>query len=306
MKCNQENLHKHNIDDLRQQGIYPVANLELFKTIENLDISDFCFEREAEIADKYITYLDKIYSMPKDIQKKYLDSIKIQEIMDTELYDLEDSYLYALYMAAQNESAMDYLLSERKSISSFINKEKIIKAHKKLLAETNSKRFAKKDYRTDNEAFVARKKNGEVLISYFSIDYRDIEKAIKHLICYYNGDAHNKLTLIKPIIIHGLVGAIQMFDDGNARLGKMLQNVKTFELTNKNLGISLESPALYNSRSYADYRSQYREKLGNIVIHEGNESWNSWINFNLNRIEDQLYYASSKLKEYQKAIGTQN
>ncbi len=300
MNLDQINVHNHNIDELRAKGVYPIASLKLFEEVKNLVIYDYCIERELEILDKYLEYINNIYSLPENIQKKYLDSIKVQEIMDTQLLEKEDSYLLALYLMTKEECAMDYFLNDFPSMD--INKNKIINAHKRLLEGTSSSMYAKKDHRTDNEAFVARCKNGEVTIRYFTIDYKDIDTAINNLIVYYNGNLHNQYTLIKPILLHGLVGALQLFDDGNTRFGRMLQNMKMFELTNNNFDINLKSPALYNSRAYKDYIIQYREKLGAMVVEPGEETWNKWINFNLNRVEDQIYYANSKLNDYKKAI----
>lgn len=300
MNLDQGNVHNHNVDELRAKGAYPIASLKLFEEIKNLVIYDYCIERELEILDKYLEYINNIYSLQGNIQKKYLDSIKVQEIMDTQLLEKEDSYLLALYLMTKEECAMDYFLNDFPSMD--INKDKIINAHKRLLEGTSSSMYAKKDHRTDNEAFVARCKNGEVTIRYFTIDYKDIDTAINNLIVYYNGNLHNQYTLIKPILLHGLVGALQLFDDGNTRFGRMLQNMKMFELTNNNFDINLKSPALYNSRAYKDYIIQYREKLGAMVVEPGEETWNKWINFNLNRVEDQIYYANSKLNDYKKAI----
>ncbi len=300
MELEQINIHNHSIDELRKKGIYPIASLKLFDEVKNLVIYDYCIERELEILDKYIEYINNIYSLKETVQEKYLNSIKVQEVMDTQLLEKEDSYLLALYLMTKKECAMDYFFNDPLSMD--ITRNKIINAHKRLLEGTSSSEYATKDYRTDNNAFVAICQDGNVKIRYFTIDFKDIETAINNLTVYYNGNLHNQYTLIKPILIHGLVGAIQLFDDGNTRLGRMLQNIKIYELTNKNLDINLSLPALYNSRSYKDYRTQYREKLGAMVVEPGEETWNKWINFNLNRIEDQIYYANSKLNEYKRAI----
>ena len=249
----------------------------------------------------YKQYLENILSMKKTKQESYLKGIKVQEIMDTQLLEQEDSYLLALYMQTHRESAMDYLLKQQRSPLDFLTREEFIKAHKKLLQGTFSgQKYGKNNYRTNNFTYVSKSGKEWNAIHYFALPCEEIESGIMNLTIYYNSLIHNEHTLIKPCLVHGLVGALQMFDDGNTRMGRMLQNVKIYELTEDNLKYYLISPALYSSKSYLDYREQYRNKLGDVAIKPSDESWNHWINFNLNRMEDQIYYMNNKLLDYQK------
>ena len=297
-----DNNREIEIEKMRNSCLYPVVNLSIFDTIANLVLEDFTLEHEQEAVSSYKEYLENIFSMKKNMQENFLNGIKVKEIIDTQLLEEEDSYLLAVHMQTHRQSAMDYLLKQQQSPFEKLTKEEIIKSHKKLLQGTSTgRKYAEHDYRQDNQAFVAKRKNGEVIIKYFSIDFKNIEEAIMNLTMYYNDKKlHNNHTLIKPIIIHGLVGALQIFDDGNTRFGRMLQNIKIYELTDMNLKYTLSAPALYSSKSYFNYREQYREKLGKVAINPNNESWNNWINFNLNRMEDQIYYINNKLSEYKK------
>lgn len=123
-----------------------------------------------------------------------------------------------------------------------------------------------------------------------------------NLTIYYNSNIHENYTLVKPTLIHGLIGALQIFNDGNTRFGRTLQSLKTYELTEKNLGRYFSLPTLYTSDAYFDYREQYRNKIADIAINPDNESLNNWVNFNLNRAEDQIFYMNQKVLTYQKKL----
>ena len=60
MEIEQINIHNHNIDELRNREIYPTASLKLFDEVRNLVIYDYCIERELEILDKYLEYINNI------------------------------------------------------------------------------------------------------------------------------------------------------------------------------------------------------------------------------------------------------
>lgn len=288
------------IEEMRNSGLYPVVTTDIFDTIKNLNISEFILEREKEIIELYKEYIENIFTLKKTKQIKYLQAIKTQEIIDTQLLEKEDSYLMAIYLEANKQSAMDYLLKNQRVPLEYLTREEIIISHQKLLEGTSGKQFSTKQYRTDNESFVGKKKNGELQIRYFPISYENIEEAVMNFSLYYNGNLHEQHTLIKPVLLHGIIGVLQIFDDGNTRFGRMIQNVKIYELTGVNMNKYLSNPAIYSSKSYSDFREQYREKLGEIAIAPTDESWNNWLNFNLNRIEEQIYYANNKLKQYKK------
>ena len=294
--------NRQNIEELRNSGLYPIVDLEIFDTVKALEIFEFTLEREQEIIELYQQYIENILEMKKTNQEKYLKGIKTQEIIDNHLLEKEDPYLVTLYLEANKKTAIDYLIKQQRVPLEYLNKEEIITAHQKLLQLTSCNDYANKEHRTDNEAFVGKRKNGELEIRYFPISHEKIEEAIMNLTLYYNSDIHQNHTLIKPIILHGLTGALQIFDDGNTRFGRMVQNVKIYELTGLNMKMYLSNPALYCSKSYYDFREQYRKKIGEIAIDANNDSWDSWINFNLNRIEEQIYYANNKLADYKKII----
>lgn len=288
-------------EEMRSSGQYPVVNLNIFDAIAYLELSDWTLEHEQDVLEKYTKYLDDINNLSKTKKEQYLHAIKKIEIQKNHSLEQEDPYMLTLYMEGKRQYAIDYLLKNQKYPLDTLTREKIIVSHKKLLDGTSSQKYIKNDYRQDNLAYVCKSGRGDLQIHYFSLPCEDIEELIMNLTVYYNSTIHDNYTLIKPTIIHGLVGALQVFNDGNTRFARTLQALKTYELTERNLGYYFPTPAFYTSDAYFDYREQYRNKIADIAINPDNESWNNWVNFNLNRIEDQIFYMDNKVKKFTKS-----
>ena len=69
-----------------------------------------------------------------------------------------------------------------------------------------------------------------------------------------------------------------------------------YKLINDQLGLNLLLPVVYASRQYAAYRSDYRKKIENIVLNNNQQAWDEWINFNINRIQDGIFYNLNSLE----------
>lgn len=107
---------------------------------------------------------------------------------------------------------------------------------------------------------------------------------------------------LKSQIIHAIIACLQIFDDGNTRYARILQNLKLYELTNRQLNFLLDAPVLYGTRSYYPYRGKYRELIADLVLSPNNESWFNWFEFNLNRMEDQMYLIDQKISQYKRFV----
>lgn len=292
-----ENYNKQSIEQLRNSGSIPVVNLKIFDSIHNLHISDDVLGHHRYTNELYNDYIDNILSLPIDKQIAFIRAIKGSEIIDNQVLEQEDSFLISVFMQYSKENAIDYILDNGYPL---LNKEAFIEGHKLLLKGTKSATFSDKNYRTDNEAFVARRENGKLKIRYFSLPFTEIEEAIHKTVDFYNSDIYDDNLFLKSQMIHGLVASLQIFDDGNTRYARILQNIKLFELSNRQLNHSFESPTLYGTRSYFPFRDKYRELVGNLAIAPTSEHWNDWFDFNLNRMEDQMYFLDQKLEQYKK------
>ena len=291
-------LTRETIQKMRESGEIPTVNLKIFEDIYSLKFSQFVIDHENDTEELYKHYLDDMLELKDDDLISYLSAIKSVEIVDNQSLEKEDSFLMSLYMQTERINAIDYLLENNGTL----NKDTFINAHKLILRGTSSQKFADKDHRNDNEAFVVRIENGNPKIRYFALPYTDIEETINKIIEFYNSKIYNDRIFFKSQIIHGLVASLQLFDDGNTRYARILQNIKLSELTNKKYNKQLPLPALYGTRAYFPNRSKYRELIGNLAINPNYENWDAWFNFNLNRAEDAIFFIDNKLASYKEMI----
>ena len=291
-------LTREYVEEMKKSGKIPTVNLTIFDSIYSLPFSQFVIDHENDTEELYTHYITDVLELKDNDLISYLNAIKSVEIVDNQTLEKEDSFLMSLYMQTDETNAIDFLINNGVTI----NKKAFIEAHKLILRGTSSQQFADKDYRTDNEAFVVRIENGKPIIRYFALPYTDIEEAIKKILNFYNSDIYDDRIFLKSQIIHGLVAALQLFDDGNTRYARILQNIKLGELTNKKYNYNLPQPALYGTRAYFPHRNKYRELVGSLAINPSYENWDTWFNFNLNRIEDAIYFMDNKLSSYKRMI----
>lgn len=291
-------LTREYVEKMRKSGDIPTVNLKIFDSIYSLPFSQFVVDHENDTEELYTHYINDVLELKDDDLISYLNAIKSVEIVDNQSLEKEDSFLMSLYMQTERTNAIDFLINNGVTL----NRDAFINAHKLILKGTSSQKFSDKDHRIDNEAFVVRVENGNPMIRYFALLYTDIEEAIKKIMEFYNSDTYDDRIFLKSQIIHGLVASLQLFDDGNTRYARILQNLKLSELTNKKYNYNLPLPALYGTRSYFPYRSKYRELIGNLAINPNYENWDTWFNFNLNRTEDAIFFIDNKLTAYKKMI----
>ena len=291
-------LTREYVEKMRKSGDIPTVNLKIFDSIYSLPFSQFVVDHENDTEELYTHYINDVLELKDDDLISYLNAIKSVEIVDNQSLEKEDSFLMNLYMQTERTNAIDFLINNGVTL----NRDAFINAHKLILKGTSSQKFSDKDHRIDNEAFVVRVENGNPMIRYFALPYTDIEEAIKKIMEFYNSDTYDDRIFLKSQIIHGLVASLQLFDDGNTRYARILQNLKLSELTNKKYNYNLPLPALYGTRAYFPHRSKYRELISNLAINPNYENWDAWFNFNLNRTEDAIFFIDNKLTAYKKMI----
>ena len=291
-------LTREEVEKMRKSGEIPTVNLKIFDNIYSLPFSQFVLDHENDTEELYTHYIDDVLDLKDNNLGSYLNAIKSVEIVDNQSLEKEDSFLMSLYMQTEKTNAIDFLINNGVTL----NRDAFINAHKLILKGTNSHKFSDKDYRTDNEAFVVRVENDIPKIRYFALPYTDIEEAIKKILSFYNSNIYDDRIFLKSQIVHGLVAALQLFDDGNTRYARILQNIKLGELTNKKYNYNFPLPVLYGTRAYFPHRNKYRELVGNLAINPNYENWDAWFNFNLNRVEDAIFFIDNKLSSYKKMI----
>jgi len=139
-----------------------------------------------------------------------------------------------------------------------------------------------------------------------------IEKFLDNLIEYLNNeDTFSTDPLIKMCVAHYQFEAIHPFNDGNGRVGRILN---LLYLTNKGL---LSHPILYLSKYIIVNKDDYYYKLGAVTQRQAWKNWiifmldavektaeltNNLINEILNQMNATLDFGKSKLKWYSKEM----
>lgn len=302
---NEEYLNQ--IKEARESGKYPVASIDLIRNIENITVSQEINDHVEYTEELLQGYLDRIKSLNgfKPGLKEYLETIKAADIIDNQKMEKENSFLIGLYMQVQRKSASEQLINILKTKGKISAKD-IVKVHETLLTGTFSELDGTEPLRMENNKFVGRFENGKRKIEYFPIDYKEIPESLSLLANCFNSEMSNlseKDILLQPIIVHGLLGALQIFEDGNTRMGRIMQHVLIWKLINERRELKFNLPPIYVTRAYYPLRSNYRDKISNLVIYNNDEVWNDWISFNLNRIEDQIFFNHENIKVMERKIG---
>lgn len=292
------NTSERMIEEAINSGQYSMASLEIFNTIKNVDISDKLINHLDYTTEILLEHLEEITELKdkKPGLNEYLRALKFGDIVDNQSLEKENSFMIGLYMQVKRENAIDKLiklLKQKVEVSS----ADISRVHNTLLYGTSSEDTNL--IRTRNDKFVGKIENGQRIIDYFPVDYRDVKTVLEEITKLYNSRSSIEYLdnlLLQPFLIHGLFGAFQIFNDGNTRMGRLMQHALIWQLINEKTDYNFENPPIYATRSYFPYRGEYRDKIASLVIDNNSESWNKWFDFNLNRIEDQIYASDENIK----------
>lgn len=288
------------IQEVINSGKYPIVTTEIFDSIKNLEISMETKDHLEYTIELYKNYINELLKLPLDKQEHFLRTLKAAEIIYNQKLEQENSFLISLSMTILGVNSIDEMIKLNKGK---LKSEDLVRIQNLILEGTTIDKKDNNGYRTNNRRFVGTWNNGVRNIQYFPIEYKNIDIAVSEFLKYYNEKEKQELSvLLKPFVIHGLLAALQLFNDGNTRLARLLQHIKIWESTAEIFKLDISMPAIYMSRSYYPYRTEYRNKIKNIAIEMDNNSWNDWFNFNLNRLEDQLFYIDENLEQYKKII----
>ncbi len=282
-----------------EEGNTPIVDLSIFDYLDTLIPADNIKGKIEYTIEEYEELLKMIKSLPALLQTKYLLTSKNGDVIDNQVLEKEDSFLMALQSEIEPVSALDQTIDH---YGKEFDKETFIKIHDTLLSGTSSEDQV--GLRDNNLKFVGTWENGERNIQYFPIISDDVEEALRIFLAYYNTNIDNVENeydaLLKPIIYHGLIAALQLFKDGNTRYARTLQHVEMWGMLNNVVDEKIELPITYATRQYFPFRNKYRELIKNIAINGNEEAWNDWFNFNLLRLQDTIYKSTSNVQTLQK------
>ena len=274
---------------LRESGKYPIVNLKIFDTIFDIKLEERTLDNIKYTEETYIERINTINSLEQ--KDNFLDSIKYMEVRDNQYLEKEDPLVIECLAHLYKDNCIDYLLNNE------LNKETFIKGHQILLEGTSSQEYSENEYRTNNDTYVSMyDENGNIHPYYFALDCKDIPEGIDKVVEYFNSNT-DKDVFKKGIITHGLIAALQMFNDGNTRYARVLQYLKIKELTESLYNMDLKTPYIYGTKAYFPFKDNYRRLMSDLAINPDDDKWNDWINFNLNRIQDRMNYEEPRIEE---------
>lgn len=285
------------IQNIIDQGIAKKTGLYVFDTFENFILNDdnkFLIE---DITELYIFYLNQLDMLDK-LKPAFLRTLKQEEIKRNQVLENINPFLVQVFMNSRHRSATNFAIKEKKEgIDSTLHS--LCRMHKILLDGVQPSMVNESCLRTNNTIFVGNNKND---ISYIPIDHQEIPEALNKLLTYYNQKEFTtkEELFTNPIIVHGILAALQCFKDGNTRLARILEHINLWNFTPQLTDIKdLESPAVYISEAIMvmGKRNEYRELIKNIAIDPNNKSFNAWIKFNLLLIEKQIHLNQDKIKD---------
>lgn len=278
---------KKEIQDAIKNGA-KVIDLSIFDGLDKLNLEDRTINEAEFSIDIYREYVKHILELNEIQKERFLKTLKNADVIDNQLIEKENSFLISFYRSSHSRSAIDELINH---YGKEFTKEEFVKYHDILLKGTSSE--DKSGLRTNNYKFVGSIENGIRSIQYFPILYENIPEALNTLLSYYNANI-NKVDkeydiFIRPIVYHGLIAALQLFQDGNTRYARLFQNVEIWGLANNILEGNINLPAAYPTKQYFSVREDYRKLIKNIVLENTSDAWNEWIKFNLRIIQNSIW-----------------
>ena len=284
----QEEAEEKKVRKLISEGKYPIVDLTIFDYLDELQASENLKGKIEYTMDIYQDLIKQVKDLPPELKLKYLLTLKNADVIDNQVLEEEDSFLISLAQNMDSTTALDIAINH---YGKEFTKEDFIYLHDHLLSGTSSS--DKQGLRENNLKFVGTWENNEKKIQYFPIISDDIDKALTKFLDFYNSNIDNTEkeydAVLKPIIYHGLIAALQLFKDGNTRFARTVQHVELWGMLNNIVDKGIEMPIVYATRQYFPFRNQYRELIKNIAIQNSEEAWNEWFNFNLLRIQDNIY-----------------
>lgn len=269
--------------------------MKLIDNLDKIELKDSNKYFLEEILNDYENYIYLIGNMGENLLKYYLNTLKNNEIMNNQQAEEENSFLISLYNNMYKENSLNRIIkimNEREDLT----KEDLKILHKILMKGTKTE-IGSGDFRQTDTKFVGTfNEDGTKNIDYMPIPSQEIEYNIDRTLEFLN-DKNIDNPFINAFITHGLISVMQPFDDGNTRTSRLIQHAKIWKNTNSLYNKNFEKPLLYLSKNYLLTRGTYRRLITDIAKYEDNEAWNKWIEYNLNMVNEQLYYLNNNIKK---------
>lgn len=269
--------------------------MELLERVNKIELNDNNKYFLEEVNNDYKKYIDEIMSFDPKLLKNFLTTIKQAEILNNQQAEQESSLLISLYINMHRVNSLNKIIQIYKEKEN-LDKHDILLIHKVLMTGTESDNKNYKFRQTDTKFVGAFNSDGTKRIDYMPIDHSKINENIEKILEFLNNNNIDNV-FINPFIVHGIISVMQPFDDGNTRLSRLIQHAKIWKNTNHLYSTQFEFPTLYLSKNYLLTRGHYRDLITNLAIEKNNNAWNKWFEYNLNMVNEQLYYLNNNVKK---------
>ena len=174
------------IEAAMNSGNYSIANMEIFDTVKNIDVSDKVLEHLKYTTEILMGHLEEVSALgdKKPGLNEYLKALKVGDIFDNQSLERENSFLIGLYMQVKKENAIDKIIKLIKQKGK-LSPSDIGRIQNTLLYGTSSEDVNL--IRTKNDKFVGTIDNNGIQIDYLPIDYLEIKNALEEISKIYNG-----------------------------------------------------------------------------------------------------------------------
>ena len=275
---------------------------KLISNIRNIKIYDNSLFHNQDTVKAYNEYINTLLELEPLKLKYFIQNLKNREIINNQETELEESFLLELFKLSQRKDSIDITMNLMNEKLTLIDIKKIHRVVIKGSSDDCEKNY---DYRKDNNKWVGSfGTNGEARVDYFPPDYAEIMDLMDVILDYLNEKENTNFEnlFIKPMVAHALIAYLQPFGNGNTRLSRVLQHCKICTNTNEVFKTDFNKPILYLSKNYLLTRGSYRGLIKNLAVNQDDDAWNKWFNYNLNMIDEQIYYVDKQLTQYMKQM----
>lgn len=269
--------------------------MELLERVNEIKLNDNNKYFLEDIKKAYEKYLDEILSFDPKLLKYFLTTIKQAEILNNQETEQESSLLISLYINMHRVNSLNKIIQIYNKKET-LDKKDLLLIHKVLMTGTESDTKNYKFRQNDTKFVGSFNPDGTKRIDYMPIEHSKIEENIEGVLAFLN-DNNIDNVFINPFIVHGIISVMQPFDDGNTRLSRLIQHAKIWKNTNQLYSTKFELPTLYLSKNYLLTRGHYRDLITNLAVEKNNDAWNKWFTYNLDMVDEQLYYLNNNIKK---------
>lgn len=272
--------------------------MEALSGINNIKIYDNTMFHLEDCMKEYQRYISLLEQFDMKELAFFLRTLRRNELINNQENENELALLMELESEMENVNSIEMMTNIINSKEK-ITLDHVQKIHQRLLKGTIDDHARNYPYRTF-PVRVSGIENGKEVISYVPPEPEEIIPYMEYILNYLNDDKNIQMesVFLKPVIAHAYIAILQPFGNGNTRIARLLQYGKLFDLTNQYFGKDFPHPILYLSKNYLLTRGSYRSRFEQIAKFSNDESWNKWFEYNLNMIDEQLYYVINNLEQY--------